>query len=345
MDELHAHRKDEHVFITQKQYQADAQNGLNQIRLLPNNLPEISFSEVDYKTTLAGIEMKIPFFINAMSGGSKTTAQINQKLATAAAKTGLAMATGSQSIALRYPETAPGFKIVRKTLPHGLVIGNLGAGHGLHDAKNAIKMLKADILELHLNAAQEIVMSEGDRTFFWKDNIREIVGRLGRPVLIKEVGFGISPTTLSKLKELGVKYVDLSGRGGTNFAKIENQRLHGEDFSVLNNFGLTTAETLIGSQFFQKDFSFTASGGIRNALDIVKCLVLGADNVGISGLFLHTVIKKDVSGLISLINTLKHQVKAIMTILGCHDITELRQTDYVLSVELENFKKQLHKHE
>ncbi|KRL98009.1 type 2 isopentenyl-diphosphate Delta-isomerase [Liquorilactobacillus satsumensis] len=341
MDEQHAHRKDEHVFIAEKQYCQVAANGLEQVRLLPNNLPEISAAEIDLSTQLAGLKVETPFFINAMSGGSKQTARINQKLAAAAAQTGLAMATGSQSIALNSPAAAASFQTVRQELPQGIVIGNLGAGHGLHDAKQAVKMLNADLLELHLNAVQEIIMPEGDTEFFWSRNIREVVQQLAVPVIVKEVGFGISPQTLKKLKTLGVHYVDLSGRGGTNFAQIENQRLHEMDFSVLNDFGLTTAETLVASQPFQADFSFTASGGIRTSLDIVKCLVLGADNVGIAGLFLHTVLKEDIAGLVTLINTLKQQIRAIMTVLGCHNIKELRQVPYVLAPDLLSFKEQL----
>lgn len=337
----HSHRKDEHVFIAEKLYQSESTNGLDQIKLFPNNLPEIAWDEVNITTTLAGIPIPAPFFINAMSGGSPSTAKLNEKLAAAAAATGIPMATGSESIALKLPEVESSFSIVRKTIPDGIVLGNLGADHNLEDAKKAVALLKADILEIHLNAAQEIVMPEGDRKLKWRENLKKIITNLEIPVLVKEVGFGISPRLLQQFKNLGIKYVDLSGRGGTNFAKIENQRRHAKDFPLLDDFGLSTAETLIASQPFQKEFSFTASGGIRNALDIVKCLVLGADNVGISGLFLHTVLKQDSAGLIELIEKLKYQVQSLMVLLGCHNIAELRQADFTLGPELYIFQKQL----
>ncbi|WP_281164650.1 type 2 isopentenyl-diphosphate Delta-isomerase [Liquorilactobacillus sicerae] len=341
MDKQHSHRKDEHVFLAEKFYQSQAQNGLAGIRLLPTNMPEVSRSEVALTTTLAGKKIKVPFFINAMSGGSLETGKLNAQLAEVAAATGIPMATGSQSIAIKYPELTPTFSIVRQKIPQGIVIGNLGASHELAAAQKAVTMLQADILEIHLNAAQELVMPEGDRSFYWEKNLQEIIKQLSVPVLVKEVGFGIRPTTFKQLKKLGVKYVDLSGRGGTNFAQIENQRRPDKGFDLLNNFGLTTAETLLASQAYATDFSFTASGGIRTALDIVKCLVLGADNVGISGLFLHTMIKKGVSGSIELIEQLKSQLRSLMTLLGCRTITDLKQVPYVLSVDLENFQQQI----
>ncbi|MDV7757928.1 type 2 isopentenyl-diphosphate Delta-isomerase [Liquorilactobacillus mali] len=341
MDQRHAHRKDEHVFIAEKQFNIQNDNGLDQIRILPNNLPEIAVEEVDYSTTIAGKKTAIPFFINAMSGGSPSTTKLNKKLALAANKTGIAMATGSQSIAIKFPDASTSFQVVRESMPNGFVIGNLGAGNDLHSAKEAIEMISADALEIHLNAIQEIIMPEGDRNFYWRDKIAQIVANLDVPVIVKEVGFGISPATLKKLKKINVKYVDLSGWGGTNFARIENQRLHTENFDSLDNFGMNIAESLIAGQLYKNDFSFTASGGIRNAMDIVKCLCLGADNVGISGLFLHTVLKEDVAGLVKQIEDLKHQVKAIMTILGCHNISELRQIPLILSSCLLNFKNQL----
>ncbi|MFT8819871.1 MAG: type 2 isopentenyl-diphosphate Delta-isomerase [Liquorilactobacillus nagelii] len=341
MYDQHSHRKDEHVFLAEKFYQAQPDNGLAEVRLIPNNLPEISVAKVNLTSTLAGKKIAVPFFINAMSGGSPETAKLNQKLAVAAAATNIPMATGSQSIALKFPQAAASFKVVRQNLPNGLVIGNIGASHNLADARAAVEMLQADVLEVHLNAAQEIVMAEGDRQFYWEENLQQIISGLSVPVIVKEVGFGISPTTLERLQKIGVKNVDLSGHGGTNFAKIENQRRRAKDFSLLNNFGLTTAETLLASQHFASSFSFTASGGIRDALDIVKCLVLGADNVGIAGLFLHTLIKEDVAGLINLIEDLKKQLKSIFALLGCANPTELQQVPYLLSTDLNNFKQQI----
>lgn len=337
----HSHRKDEHVIIAEKLYTAESQNGLSQIRLLPLNIPELTLAEIDLHTNFLGYSIEYPFFINAMTGGSVQTGKLNAKLARVAAITNIPMATGSQSIALSIPETKASFEIVRQENPQGLVLGNLGAHHNLSAANRAVKMLNADALELHLNVAQELVMPEGDIAFKWLANISDIVNNLSVPVLVKEVGTGITPKTLHFLQQTNVKYVDLSGYGGTNFVKIENERRKNKELAYFDELTITTAEALIAAQAFKTDFSFTASGGIRNALDIVKCLVLGADNVGISGQFLHILIKNGEDGLISFIEELKQQIRQLMLLLGCQNISELRQVQYILSPCLLNFKNQL----
>ncbi|WP_282709012.1 type 2 isopentenyl-diphosphate Delta-isomerase [Ligilactobacillus sp. Marseille-Q7487] len=338
--DIHSHRKDEHLFIAQKLYQKESSNGLQNVRLIPNNLPELSLTQIDLSSHLVGKDIAVPFFINAMTGGSPQTKKINERLAKIAQKTNLAMAVGSQSVALKNPAVADGFSVVRQNAKQNLIIGNLGASHSLKNAKKAIRMLDADALELHLNVGQELVMPEGDLEFFWKDNIKQIVANLSVPVLVKEVGMGISPLILQELKSLGVKYVDLSGKGGTNFIAIENQRRTLKDFAYLEDFGLTTAEVLIGAQAFKNDFSLTASGGIKTALDIAKCIALGADNVGISNLFLHTLVRFGDEALISLIEQLKEHLRKIMLLVGCKNIVELQQAPYILTADLLAYQKQ-----
>lgn len=336
-----AHRKDEHVFIAEKFYQAKAQNDLQQVKLLVTNLPELSLADVDLSSNFLGHKQAYPFFINAMTGGSPQTGKINAKLATVAAKTGLAMAVGSQSIALKLPESEPTFTTVRQANPAGFILANLGAHHNLTNAKKAVALLDADALELHINLAQELVMPEGDRSFYWLDNIREIVTNLDKPVLVKEVGAGISPRSLPLLKKAGVKYLDLGGFGGTDFVAIENERRQNKELGYFNELSLSTAQSLLGAKKFQADFSFTATGGIRTALDIIKCLVLGADNVGIAGHFLHILLRQGEDALIAEINALKDQLRKLMVMLGCQTVTDLRSVPYILSPELESFNRQI----
>ncbi len=339
--DIQAHRKDEHVIIAEKLYKKVAHNGLDEIQLIFDSLPELALENIDLSTNLAGYPIKAPFFVNAMTGGSPETKKLNRRLAKIAAKNELPMATGSQSVALTDPSAANSFKVVREESPNGIVLANLGASHGPKNALAAIQMLKAQVLEIHLNPGQELVMPEGERSFKWSDNLKELVHTLPVPVLVKEVGGGLSPQTLQKLHEMGVKYVDLAGSGGTDFIAIENERRKRKEFSFLEEAGLSTAQSLLVARKFSESFSFTASGGIRNALDIVKCLVLGADNVGISGLFLHTLLKQGDEQLDLLIRDLKSQIAKIMLLLGCCNIAELHKTKYVLSAELKSFEKQI----
>lgn len=338
---IQAHRKDEHVIIAEKQYQEIAANDLDQVQLLFDSLPELALSEIDISTSLAGQPISAPFFINAMTGGSPETGKLNARLAKIAAANDLALATGSQSVALNDQQAAASFQVVRENHPTGFILANLGAAHGLTSAQAAVNMTQAQALEIHLNPAQELVMPEGDRSFYWATNLKELVNSCPVPLLVKEVGMGLSPKTLQKLQEVGVKYVDLAGFGGTNFITIENQRRHRKEYSFFANSGLSTAKSLLGAQSYRNVFSLTASGGIRNALDIVKCLVLGADNVGISGLFLHTLIKQGDAGLDQLIKDLKVEVAKIMLLLGCRSVEQLHQEKVVLSEKLLAFQQQI----
>lgn len=339
---IQEHRKDEHVIIAEKQYRSTSNNELDQIQLLLDNLPEIDRNEISIKTILMGYQIDTPFFINAITGGSPQTDKYNFELAKVANQCKIPFATGSISIALKNPDNASGFAKLRDLTADTLLFTNLGAGNDLEAAQKAIKITQADGLQIHLNVAQELVMPEGDREFHWQKNIKEINDQLLKPVMIKEVGQGISPITLHKLNQLGIKYVDLAGNGGTNFINIENQRRHDiHDYSYISNIGLSLTKCLLGAQLQQQKFSITASGGIRTPLDIVKALCLGADNVGISGYFLHVLIKKGTNGLIETIEQFKEEIKDIMTLLGCRSIDELHQVPYLLSTELLNFKNQL----
>ena len=141
--------------------------------------------------------------------------QINEKLAIVARETGIAMAVGSTHAALRNPNMIETFSIVRKTNPKGTIFSNVGADVPVDKALQAVELLDAQALQIHVNSPQELVMPEGNREFAsWMSNIESIVKRVDVPVIIKEVGFGMSKETLQALYDIGVNYVDVSGRGG-----------------------------------------------------------------------------------------------------------------------------------
>lgn len=337
----HEQRKNEHLFIAEKLYQENSFSELDQVHLLADNLPEKSLEEINIDTNFLGHHIDAPFFINAITGGSKQAKKVNAALAKAAAKTKIPLAVGSESIAIKENKSL-GFETIRAHNPKEFVLGNLSAKVNLHDAKKAVELISADALEIHLNVGQELIMPEGERSFHWLNNIKHLNEQLSCPLLVKEVGMGMTPAALKKLQKINIKYVDLSGSGGTNFIAIENERRPRHEYSYLKNFGLSTARALIGAQPFAEYFEFTASGGIRNALDIVKCLVLGASNVGISGWFLHILFKQGPDALVSTINDLKIEIKKIMLLLGCSQVSELSKVPYTLGTELYTFKQQIH---
>ncbi|MFR0610486.1 type 2 isopentenyl-diphosphate Delta-isomerase [Limosilactobacillus mucosae] len=342
MESLQAHRKNEHVSLAEKLYsQSHANHPFDQVRLIHNSLPEMALSQADSSIKLGELNLKAPFYIEAMTGGSKQTAKINARLASLAHQHGLAMATGSLSVALKDPQTQSSFAIVRDKMPTEPVIANLGASADLEQAQKAIDILKADAIEIHLNAAQELVMPEGDREFFWQEHIKELVNQLSIPVIVKEVGFGMDKKTIAKLQELGVKYINVSGRGGTNFAAIENRRNHQFDLSMLNDWGQTTPESLLEARAIKNpDVAIIASGGITSPLDVIKAGALGASAVGVAGHFLHTLLHDGDDALDRELNAWQEAILRLLTLLGCHNFAELKQAEVVLSPELDDYATQ-----
>lgn len=318
-------RKDEHVGHATQLYKANAHPDLEQTRFVHHPLPELDVADISLQTRIAGIKIEVPFYINAMTGGSPKTTLLNQRLAQIARHTGLAMATGSMSIAMKDPSTAASFTIIRKENPNGILFANLGAHYDVDAAKRAVDLIEANGLQLHLNVAQELIMPEGDRTFSnWLRNIEAIVSALSVPVIVKEVGFGFSREAIRQLENIGVQSIDISGVGGTNFAKIEQARRKGGAFSDWFDWGQSTVISLLEAQDFSGEI--LASGGIHTPMDIAKCIALGANAVGLSGEFLHLARKEDsVADAITAVTNWKEELTFLYTLLGVRNTIQLQQ--------------------
>lgn len=345
-------RKDDHIKLACEQYNAQAESGFEHVRFIPNALPQLALNDVDTSVKVFDETTKwdTPLYINAMTGGSKKGENINESLAKVAAKTGLAMASGSLSAALKNPRLAETFSVIRRFNPHGFVMANVSAGASAEQAIKAVEILQANALQIHLNAAQELVMSEGDRDFSaWLNNIETIVSALDSmkvPVVVKETGCGMGARDVLRLKNVGVRAVDVGGRGGTNFVAIENARRgRKSDYEFLDSWGLTTVESLIDiaqcdeilceprdsvDSCDSAQMQVFASGGVRTPLDVVRSLRLGASAAGIAGEFLHTLINEGEDALVEQIESWKAQIRVIMALLGCKNIEDLRENSRIL---------------
>nr|WP_300002992.1 type 2 isopentenyl-diphosphate Delta-isomerase [Tissierella sp.] len=331
-------RKDEHVELAQKFFKKDKRSDFDNLKFVYNSFAEMGLEEVDSSTSFAGLKMEQPFFINAMTGGSFNTKAVNEKLAIVSKETGIAMASGSLSAALKDLDVRDSFEIIRKINDDGLIFANLGAEHSIENAKRAVDILQANALQIHVNVVQELIMPEGDRNFSgWLKNIEKIIKEIEVPVIIKEVGFGMSRETIYELINVGAKVIDISGSGGTDFATIENYRRDAGEYNYLEGFGQSTVVSLLESQPFLKNADIIASGGVRNPLDIVKCLSLGAKGVGLSALFLNMVLENGVENTIERINSWKEEIRVIMTLLGKKTIKELQDTDIWLRGDLKEW--------
>lgn len=318
-------RKDEHIKYALK-YQSPY-NSFDDIELIHHSLPDYDLSEIDLHTHFAGRDFEFPFYINAMTGGSEKGRAVNQKLAQIAQATGLVMVTGSYSAALKNPhdDSYPS----KEEFPELLLATNIGIDKPYELGLQTIHEMQPIFLQVHVNLMQELLMPEGEREFRqWKENLADYATKMPAPVILKEVGFGMDLKTIEMAHKLGIKTVDISGRGGTSFAYIENQRGHNR--SYLDEWGQSTVQTLLNAQPMIDNIEILASGGVRHPLDIIKCLVLGAKAVGVSRAILELVEKYSVEEVITIINGWKDDLRLIMCALNCKTIAELRQVDYLL---------------
>ncbi|MDN5979850.1 type 2 isopentenyl-diphosphate Delta-isomerase [Bifidobacterium mongoliense] len=322
-------RKDDHVRLALRQHEHEGANAFDDLRFIHHALHGVSVSQVDTSVRVCGGQWMQPFYINAMTGGSARTGEINRALAHVAGETGVAMASGSQHAALRDPALTPTFTVIREQTT-GFVFANIGPTVSPDQAVEAVRMLHADALQIHINLAQEIIMPEGDRDFStWPDRIRAIAQAVDVPVVVKEVGFGMSRATVRELAVLGITTVDVSGRGGTDFGVIENARRSQGDFSALGQWGQSTALCLLESLQGPDPVGIDvlASGGVRNPLDVVKALALGARAVGVSGHFLGVLDREGERGLAAEIGRWAAEIRSIMALLGARTVGELGDTD------------------
>lgn len=335
-------RKNEHVKIALSQTDAP-QSDFDKMRFVHQSIPTIDVQDVNLTAKTSEFTMNYPVYINAMTGGSDWTKKINEKLAIVARETGLAMAVGSTHAALRNTRMAETFTIARQTNPQGIIFSNVGADVPVDKAKEAVELLEAQALQVHVNSPQELVMPEGNREFaYWLDNIGQIVNQVNVPVIIKEVGFGMSKETYRALLDVGVKYVDVSGKGGTNFVDIENERRTNKDMSYLSAWGQSTVESLLESTAYQPQLNVFASGGVRSPLDAVKSLALGAKAVGMSRPFLIQVEENGITSAVEYVESFLGHLKTIMTMLDAKTIEDLKDKPIVFSPELMSWIEQRH---
>ena len=235
--------------------------------------------------------------------------------------------------AINDQDEAATYEIVRKANPNGLIFANLGSEATVEQAKQAVDMLEANALQIHLNVIQELVMPEGDRDFSGAlGRIERIVKSLNVPVIVKETGFGISRETAKKLVDVGVSVIDVSGYGGTNFSKIENER-RTQRLEFFNDWGIPTAASIAEVKHAVPGTSIIGSGGIQKPMDIAKAIALGASAVGLAGYFLKVFMEEGQDGLIQLIHQTHDELRWMMTALGASTIEELQQAPIMITGE------------
>ncbi|GGJ89377.1 type 2 isopentenyl-diphosphate Delta-isomerase [Pseudomonas matsuisoli] len=252
-------------------------------------LPELDFDAIDLRTQLFDRPLQAPLLISSMTGGAARASRINHHLAEAAQALGIALAVGSQRVALETDSNYGLTRELRGLAPDVPILANLGAAQvlsqGVDLAQRAVDMIEADALIVHLNPLQEAVQVGGDRD--WRGVLEAIAGlvqRLSVPVVVKEVGAGLSPAVARALVDVGVSVIDVAGAGGTSWAAVEGERAKDPaDRAVamaFGSWGIPTARALIAAREVLPATTLIASGGVRDGVDAAKAIRLGADIVG-----------------------------------------------------------------
>lgn len=315
---------------------------LEYIQFIHNALPELNYDDVDISTTFLNHKFSAPVVIDSMTGGTADAIKINGRLAELAEKYGFAMGVGSQRAGLKSEELAETYSVARKNAPNAYLIANIGGaqlakGFTVDNTKEIVKMIQANALVVHLNPLQELIQPEGEPNYKGVlEKISELVKSLDVPVIVKEVGAGISKEVAINLEMAGVSAINVSGAGGTSWAGVEKLRaetakadlkIHlGEIFW---DWGIPTAASLIEVKKAVK-VPLIASGGLRNGLEIAKCIAVGANMCAMAYPFLRKAAESK-EALFKFADIVIAELKSTMFLVGAENITSLKSSRYILT--------------
>lgn len=319
-------RKKDHVdIVLSKNVQYGKAAGFEDLDFLHCAVPECDFNKIDLSCKFLNKRIKVPLLITGMTGGYRDAEHINQLLAKAAETYGLAFGVGSQRAMIENDALKRTY-YVRDVAPSIPILGNIGAvqlpKYGVEKIEKMVSSIDADALAVHLNPLQEIIQPEGDRDFTGiLKAISQLCESLSVPVIVKETGAGISSDVALKLKDAGVKYIDVSGAGGTSWSKVEYER---KGFRPgFENWGIPTVAAILMCKGI---LPLIGSGGVRNGIDVAKCITLGCEIGGAAYPFIKAVeennLKETVEAWIS-------QMKTCAFLTGSKNYAELKKAKLV----------------
>lgn len=332
-------RKDDHISLAlSKDIKTSSESGFDNYLFEHNALPEINFSEIDISTKFLGRKLSMPLIISSITGGGKLSEKINRSLAGLANDFNIGFSVGSQRCAIENTSIMKSFQDLRNYAPNIPILANLGAsqlnyGYKVEECKQAVDMIDADALTLHLNPLHEVFQLNGTSNFSdLLSKIEKVCAKVGVPVIIKEVGYGISASVARKLINVGVSIIDVAGTGSISWTKIEKYRSN--DIVIQNasksfeNWGIPTAQCIESISENIGTAIIIASGGVNTGIKIAKSIALGASICGNASDFLKHVVESRTS-CENYIETLKFELKTSMFCTGCKNLQELKKAKII----------------
>lgn len=304
-------------------------------------LTEVEFEKIDYTTNFLNQKIRFPFLISCMTGGTSEAERINEQLALAASELNIPIGVGSQRQALENKKYHASFDVIKRNAKSVPILSNIGAAQvaQINDVKQfeeIIQLVNASALVIHVNPLQELIQNNGEPNFSGLLNqIEKLVKYLEVPVIVKEVGSGISKRVAKKLLDVGVEGIDVAGAGGTSWSQVELLRNQDQN-EYFRNWGLPTTYCLRKIRKLKKKYNFTliASGGITNGADIAKSIALGADLAASAQSILQAIMNHGVDGAVNKIKAWFDDVRKIMYLTGSHNIEDLKTTKLIYRSKL-----------
>ncbi|MCJ8138924.1 type 2 isopentenyl-diphosphate Delta-isomerase [Falsirhodobacter halotolerans] len=330
-------RKSQHLdIVLDGRAAGSGDTGLNAVRFAHNALPDLHMDAVDLSTRFLNRPVALPIFVSSMTGGPARAADINRNLAIACQATGVALAVGSQRVALEDGAAGGLDADLRRLAPDIPILANLGAaqmnlGYGVDHARRAVEGIGADALIIHLNPLQEALQPEGDRD--WRDlpaKIGALARHLDVPLVVKEVGAGLSGTLARRLADEGVGIFDTAGSGGTSWAAVEAARntdpVRAAIADAFADWGIPTATSIRQVRAACPDATVLASGGIATGLDVARAVRLGADMAGVAGAILPAAVQGP-EAVADAFAVLEGQLRVACFCTGSRDLAALRMAE------------------
>ncbi len=313
------------------------------VRLVHDALPDFAVSELDTSLTLFAKPLRAPLLIAAMTGGNPRAEEVNRQLAELAEERGYALGLGSQRAMHKNRAVGRSYQ-VRDVAPNIVLLGNVGVvqarSMSRQELEDLVGSVGADALCVHLNPAMEIIQKDGDRDFRGgTETLARLASELSVPVIAKETGCGLSSRVGQRVREAGVRHVDVSGAGGTSWVGLEALRAEPEARALGEAFwdwGVPTAASVAHMMRVGFDTIF-ATGGIKTGLDAARAVALGATAAGIARPVLQALDQGGPQGARAYLNGVEAELRAAMLLTGSRDLSALRACPRVVTGDLKDW--------